>query len=157
MVHYKLMLHLFIVNNNNPRWKLKQKGCCRYNLCLLASISSSVLGESVASSYLCAPRPECWGAEMIISFSPNIVNMMYNTLYCENCSTDNLTVSMFQELARGAWPGVRSSVRAAAVRGPQPQAGHLPGHHQQAGGTGYIREAFNKTSLKSLRLRKLLD
>ena len=29
-------------------------------------------------------------------------------------------------------------MRAAAVRGPQPQAGHLPGHHQQAGGTGYI-------------------
>ena len=29
-------------------------------------------------------------------------------------------------------------MRAAAVRGPQPQAGHLPGHHQQAGGTVYV-------------------
>ena len=29
-------------------------------------------------------------------------------------------------------------MRAAAVRRPQPQAGHLPGHHQQAGGTGYL-------------------
>ena len=37
-------------------------------------------------------------------------------------------------------------MRAAAVRGPQPQAGHLPGHHQQAGGTGYV-DIYSRTLL----------